>query len=458
MLGGSGRVDITPTKPVPLGGYVARTKPSTGVHDPLFARALVLDDGAMRIAVVTCDLLAFEPSAARAIRERVERATGIPAAHTMLTCSHTHSAPSVAPLRMGEPAAGYRELVEDRIVQAVRQAVERLRPVHLGAGRAKVYLGMNRRQRTAEGSMQIGKNPAGYAWPWAPILVVGAEGGGPLAVLFSYGAHPVALGPDNLRVSGDYVGLAEREVEENFGGHVTALFALGFAGNVNVDVEERGLAEAERAGAALGRAVLEAIKAIPLGTGHRLAACSRRVALPLEPPPSPLEAERILLDERGRLARVLGHGENEAEVNTRRVMAEWAADLAALARREVQNPTVDLEVQVLAVGDIALVGLSAEVFAEYAKMLAELSPFPHTFPISVANGALGYLPTAAAFAEGGYEVETAPRYFGVLGLRPEAEGLVRQALAEVLAEAALRLRSGQAVAPASPGTQEGETT
>lgn len=257
-----------------------------------------------------------------------------------------------------------------------------------------------------------------------------------MAALFSYGAHPVVLGADNLQLSGDYAGRAEREVEENFGDRMTALFTLGFAGNVNVNVEEHTFAEVETAGVALGRAVLEELKNIELSAGHVLAARSMVVPLPLQPPPPPHEAERLLYEERERLTRLLGHGDPEAQIHTRKLMVDWASEVAALSHQGIEEHTAELEVQALAIGDTALVGLSAEVFAEYAETFEEGSPFAHTFPVSVANGSIGYLPTAVAFEEGGYEVEVAPRYFGALGFRPEIEGIVRDAMATLLAEVA----------------------
>ena len=436
MQAGSAKVDITPPKGVPMGGYLARTQPADGIHDPLFARALVLDDGRLRVAVVCCDLLALDPSTARDVRSRIEQETGIPASHTMLACSHTHAGPLVAERRTGEVDLSYLEGLEDKIVGTVREAARALRPVRLGTGRAKVYLGTNRRERTDDGTVILGKNPSGCASPYSHVLVVGAEGGGPLAILFTYGAHPGVLGPDNLKISGDYAAVAERTVEENFGGGAVALFALGFAGDVDANHDKRTFAEVETAGDALGRAVLEELKTIELTGGHTLKAKSLVVPLPLQPPPTVREAERLLYEERDRLSRILGRGQDEADINERRLMVQWASDLVRLAIERPPAPAKNLEIQVLAIGDAALVGLSAEVFADYTEVLNEASPFKPTFPISNANGDIGYVPTAAALQEGGYEVETAPRLLGALPFAPDVETVVRRALVSLLAEMA----------------------
>jgi hypothetical protein len=107
-----------------------------------------------------------------------------------------------------------------------------------------------------------------------------------------------------------------------------------------------------------------------------------------------------------------------------------------VASEERDAYAADLELQAIIIGRWALLALSAEVFAEYGEDLDELSPFEYTFPISNANGDIGYLPTAAAFEEGGYEVDEAPRLLGALRFQPVIEGIIRDAIRSVLAEAA----------------------
>ena len=87
---GVGRAEITPPAGTPLGGYGARKgRPSTGAHDPLFAKALVLDDGTTRVAIVTTDLVGTNAEMKRRVSER----TGIPPERLLLCASHTHSGP-----------------------------------------------------------------------------------------------------------------------------------------------------------------------------------------------------------------------------------------------------------------------------------------------------------------------------------------------------------------------------
>ncbi len=436
MQAGRSRVEITPPEDTPMMGYLARTKGAEGIHDPLLARALVLDDGDQRVALVGADLCAFDVATARGLRHRIAEATSIPAGHIMLALTHTHAGPLVASRRIGEQAAAYIERMQEKLVQVAAEAASSLVPCRIGAGRAKVYLGVNRRERNKDGRIVIGTNPDGYACPYSHVLVIAKEDGGPIGILFTHGAHPVVLGSENLMISGDYAGVAEREVEGNYGGDAVALFALGFAGNVNVQFKKRHFGEVETCGVSLARAVLEAVKDIDYSADVRLGAWSHMVPLPLEPPPSPAEAQRILFEQRQRLSDIFGRGEQEAEIHRRRMMVEWASELVRLANEEGRGHVAELELQCITIGSTALLALSAEVFAEYAKDLDALSPFDHTFPISNANGDIGYIPTAAAFEEGGYEVEDAPRLIGPLPFLPEVEGVVRDAMRRILAEAA----------------------
>lgn len=431
MQAGSARVEITPPKGGPMGGYIERAEPAEDVHDPLYARALVLEDGQRRVALLSADIHEVPPAFAAEVRYRIERELGIPDDHTLFAVSHTHAGPLVAGRRVGVPDALYVDTLRDRLVGAVRAACGALRPARIGAGSGKLYLGANRRARHAGG-----KAPGRYASPYARIFVAAEEGGGPIALLFTYGAHPNVLGPENRLISGDYAGQAERTVEENFGGTATALFALGFAGDVEANHSKRDFEEVETFGAALGRAVLEAMKAIPLESGLALRARSLRVALPLAPMPTLEAAERRLMAERDRLSALLGRGASKAEMAQQRAVADRAQQVLQAASQGRAVPRAELEVQAIAIGRIALLGVSAEPFAEHEKALGELSPFEHTLPISCANGCIGYIPTAEAFAEGGYEIESAPCLHGLLPFVPEAATVFRQAMARVLVDLA----------------------
>ena len=146
MLAGVSEVAITPPVGAPLWGCIPR---STGVHDDLFARALVLNDGKTQVAVVCLDLIGLDFTLADEIRAGVRQRVGITT--TLLNCSHSHSVPFTIPWSMlgrwwlsGAGAPWRRDLVAS-VIEVVRQAAGDLSPAHLSVGRAPVQIGSNRR-------------------------------------------------------------------------------------------------------------------------------------------------------------------------------------------------------------------------------------------------------------------------------------------------------------------------
>src|SRR6185312_8720565 len=97
---GFGRVDITPPLHIPYLSYLPRQTPFQGVHDPLFARAMVADNGETRLAIVTVDALGLSTDVlgpgrdfVAETRARIERRAGVPTEHVLLAASHAHSTP-----------------------------------------------------------------------------------------------------------------------------------------------------------------------------------------------------------------------------------------------------------------------------------------------------------------------------------------------------------------------------
>ena len=129
---------ITPPIPCGMGGYAARSGPAEGVHDPLFARTLVLEEGGRRLAIVTCDILHVDRPLAEAVRARVADLTGIPPERVMLLASHTHAGPSTAWWR-GEPAPPeYLAWLPLQLAGSLLQATRRMEEVEVAWAAAEV--------------------------------------------------------------------------------------------------------------------------------------------------------------------------------------------------------------------------------------------------------------------------------------------------------------------------------
>ncbi len=88
LQAGVATVDITPPVGTWLAGFAGRYKGSEGIHDPLRARALVLDDGETRLLIITCDILSLAYPFIDDLKARIESECGLPPERVMVNCSH----------------------------------------------------------------------------------------------------------------------------------------------------------------------------------------------------------------------------------------------------------------------------------------------------------------------------------------------------------------------------------
>jgi neutral ceramidase len=430
---------ITPPLGIDLTGFGGRPGPASTVHDDLYVRALVLAQGEARVAIVTLDVLGLAPELVATIRSLVASRTGVPASHLLLNCSHTHAGPATMTLRgLGERDAAYEDVLGRTVAGAVAMAADRLEPARLALGRGAAHVGINRRQRLADGRTVLGENPMGTYDPSVPVLRVDGADGRPIAVAFSHATHPVILGSENTGLSADLPGPAVAFVRQSrVGGAAEAmpLFMQGCCGDINPT--ERGSHEAVRGlGTRLGAAaVIGAESAEPL-EGAPLAARGDPLPLPLQPPPSPKECRALRDAEAARLREAESRAPAGGEYALRppRAMVEWAADLLRLSESPEPPRTVPLELQCLRIGDLAVVAMAGEAFIDLGRAIVARSPAPHTLVLGYSNGLIGYLPTAASFPLGGYEVDTAYRYFGTLMVTDACESLIVEEAARRLKE------------------------
>ena len=231
---GAARIDITPPPlpRLPMSGYPGREDGHTGIHDNLNVRAIALDDGAAKAAVVACELIGFSHGLADRVLDRLARETGIPRANILLFVTHTHGGPNLAGRNPENPdVAAYTARVEDAVAEAVRTALDRLEPARIGAGVGRANLNTNRRARFHDGSWWLGYNPDGHSDKTLGVVKIARPGGEPIALLANYAVHGTSMGQDNKRITGDNLGAAARFVEEQYGGKVVAVWASGAAGD-----------------------------------------------------------------------------------------------------------------------------------------------------------------------------------------------------------------------------------
>lgn len=437
LKAGVASVDITPPVGVDMTGFGGRPSGAIGIHDPLYAKALVLDDGNTKLVAVTTDLLSLEFELIDKIRALVKEKTGISTTNIMINSSHTHSGPAAISLHgMGKLDTAYLDVLYRKTTGAVIMANDRLSPAKLGYGRGDVQIGVNRREKRTDGNMVLGINLEGAIAPYVDVLRVdkdtdnhdAKQDAWSTAIFFSHAAHPVVLGGSNVLISADYPGYAAKTIEAVENTDV-AMFAQGCCGNINSNPVGGTFEDARRLGTILGSAVIGVAERIETVDKVELSAESKIVELPLKAPLPEVEAQKLVDQCAKELDRVKEQELGRPQSYLAQGRYDWANDMLKLSKRGDTERSQKFEVQIMKIGDIALIGLSGEVFVDFALELDEKSPSDiNPIVLGYTNGCIGYVPTEDAYPKGGYEVDTAYKYYGTLMIKPESHKIIIEAV------------------------------
>ncbi len=437
LKAGVARANITPSVGQDNMADYLRLVPARGVGNELYAKALVLDDGAERVAIVTADIISFPDSLVSETRERIEKLTGISGEKVLLSASHTHSSPAVNP--WDRPAASYLTELSKKVAGAVYMADQEKQEALVGCGVGEAHVAVNRWQKTPTG-VQWGPNPDGPMDPAVGVLRVDRRDGRPIAILVNYASHPTILGSDTLLYSGDYVSYVQSVVEEVYGGETMALFATGAGGDIKIAVlNEDGtqfrygnLDDCRRFGTMFAAEAIEVAEGIETRPLETVSAKTMEVTLPLCELPSTEEVQNFLEQTETKLAEL-----EQAEANTaqQELRIAWAKRTLAALQEGSAPSSVRAEVQLIRIGpEIAFFAVPGELFVEAGMAIKQALGLPGSFVVAYANGGIGYLPSRRAQEAGwcdndlSYRITTRPANFS-------------GAIEDVLVEAATKLLS-----------------
>ena len=383
---------ITPEHPVRMAGYAARVKPFERVEQDLFAKALALEDGAGRRAVlVTADLIGLSAALLESVCDRIRERTGLDREQLLFSASHTHSGPtlslevnraSAASIEATEHTAAYTRSLQDKLISVVERALTNPQPGRLSWGVGLVHFPMNRREFTDTGII-LGVNPKGPVDRSVPVLRVDDATGRTRAVLFGCACHCTTLTGDNDAVSGDYAGFAQALVQQRFP-DAQAMFMAGCGGDANP--YPRGTMElARRHGTELGTEVVRVAEGslqpvrgpLRLGYGH--------TSLPLR------SVARVELETMAE------SGPSWQRSTSRRL-------LEMLDRGETPPTAFHCPIAVWQFGaDLTLVGLPGEVVVDYVHLLERALGPMRLWVSAYCNDYFGYLPSDRVLEGRGYE-------------------------------------------------------
>src|SRR5690606_38297828 len=204
--------DITPEGSAFLFGYPHVPRISTGVHDRLYSSAIYCSDGRAGVLLVANDIIWVPRPVALRARQRISESTGVPVSHILVTASHTHSGPVTTQMLshsadtvVPPPDPQYLRRLEDRIVEAALAAFNYARPATLSLTIADATgLGTNRH------------DPSGPSIPQLPVLVArDTADSRPIAIMCVCSMHPTVLHEDWKLISGDFPGLARRQLRRS---------------------------------------------------------------------------------------------------------------------------------------------------------------------------------------------------------------------------------------------------
>lgn len=396
LKAGAAKVDVTPA-PDKL------PKNFLGILDHIFARAIVLDDGKVKAALVTIDAGAIPPDMWTKVSQRVEREFGIPATRLLLTATHTHSVP------FGGGSVNY----EDGIVGAIRQALGRVQPARMSYGTGVSYINVNRNiidpqtHRWWEGPNYDGPSDKTVA-----VVKLETPAGKPIAVYYNYGVHGVVTGNLDM-VSGDIQGATSTYIEDSLGDGAVAVYSNGPAGDQNpiffqqtYDLRAIRIQDYARRGEDISNAM-------PPG-GQGMDRNNPQVAK--------------LMNQQKQMILSMGQMLGEEVLHVSRAGVERPVDQAMITGvsksvtcpgRErtdsgragfpgtyVDAQPVDIRLSLLRVGDTIIGGVDAEIFTMIGQRFKRESPFKHTMMTTLTNGSAksGYIPNDAAFAYNSFEV------------------------------------------------------
>jgi hypothetical protein len=367
------------------------------IHDPLHVRSFALERSGTGIAVAVCDLIGVKRIYLDRAKEKIADTIGLAPSHVLICCTHTHTG-----AQTGDDA--YTTFVIDRIADSVRMAWENRQAAQVGHGVGREdRVVFNRRYRMKDGTVRT--NPGvgntevveavGPVDPDVSVLCLREPHGRTMGLMANYALHYVGGGDHQRAISADYFARFCELIQRLRGERFVAALSNGACADINnVDVlggarpKNDKYQHSERVAAVVATGAFWAWNEMDFADDAPLGAAMQEIRLKRRE----LHAEKDLARAR------------EIEGKTNKTMAERAF-VRRIERMKNQPDEIQTWVQVLRVGDLALVGIPGEYFVALGLDIKKRSPFGQTLILELANDSVGYLPTQRAFEEGGYEPE-----------------------------------------------------
>ncbi|RAN85308.1 neutral/alkaline non-lysosomal ceramidase N-terminal domain-containing protein [Bacillus sp. SRB_331] len=386
------KVDITPPIGIDFIGY-HRDTGINNIEDHIYGTIFVFEKDEMKTVFISIDNIGMLVEDTTMIRERVASELNEPLQQITVVYTHTHSGPETVgdhPL-----IKSYKTILLNNVVQGAITANNNMRSCEVGWDVTTGDIGVNRRERTPDGKAKMGINIEGIVDKRIGVLAMrNAESKELAGVIVFCTAHPNVLKGDSDVLSADYPGMT-REILEKIV-NCPVIIVQGAAGNVNA--KYRGSQEALKQMAyVLSGHVLTILPTVTYRPIVNLRTISTMMQMKLKDIPE--------IEEIKRMAQL---AEKQWGVNTE----EWLTIVLEKHRRNIQQVSIDLEIQLFQINDGIFSGIPMEPFSETALEMKESVQNELAFFGGYTNGYIGYLPTKEEYAYGGYEVELNPVVYG----------------------------------------------
>jgi len=340
---------------------------------------LILENEGHRLVLVSLDNVGFYGGVVEPLRKEILDGCHLQPEELFLCAIHTHSAPTLTfDAETGAPSnVEYTKTLQRKLVELVRRALNRLEPAQAGVGSGSSPVGANRREVVQDiagkTKVLLGRNPDVMTDREVQVLKLARPGQEQLiGLLFAFATHSTSLGGKNYLISGDLHGIAEQFLENYYGPDIVAPGFAGASGNIDPWVR-----------------VLPGFR-----TNNGWI-------------PEPVLLATMLAEEVARVAEGATKPLTNFAIRTALRTIELPGKIAGDRQLSAEG-TVPFKVTLGRVGEVAFVGWGGEVFNEVGKTVKAGSPFRQTFILTHCNGAAGYVPIRASYAEGGYEVQSSP--------------------------------------------------
>jgi hypothetical protein len=409
LRGGLAKVDITPRGPIWMSGYAARTHPSDGVLEPLWAKALAVESSpGGRIVIVSTDLVGIPRELSDDVAAKLKKQYGLNRSQLVINASHTHTGPVVWPNLRNltvfpdgeqEKLLDYRKSLDEALVSVVGAALRDLSPATIEFGEGAAGFAANRRTAI---------NPNGPVDHRVPVLKIADPAGRIRGIVFGYACHNTTLTGEFYQLSGDYAGFAAETIQQRHPG-TTALFVMLCGADQNPNPRS-SLELARQHGNALADEIEKVIAGHmtsvsgPVRTAFRLA--ELRFA--------PRSRQDFEAELKSKVPAQVRRGE----------MMLKALDTGK------KLDGLDYPLQAVRFGKtLTLLVLGGEVTVDYGlRARREYSGEP-LITAGYSNDVMSYIPSARVLREGGYEAVDSMFYYAQPG--PYAEDVEERVFAAI---------------------------